>query len=247
MNAIHFAAAGLAFFAAVHASAADTVQRRNYVPCPRGYEGRCGDIPGVISSAVGAGEMICKNDVASADKRFNDRKRQVADWARRLAQIKTNLSQIGNAIAGLGSQYAAEGKQPPLAELADFVRSDLSGRLVDPLAAQLASTSQCYSQGRKASDGCYHLSCGDPGTIVKNILNVQPSIDRVEEDLENKRSALLSNLPASITAGTPPNTYNRCAASSPAHPCQQHMNRSVNQLVQAVQATSTLAGEVTGD
>jgi hypothetical protein len=224
--------------AASAASAADR-QSSSYVPCPRGYEGKCGDIPGLIAGATGAGEMIC------GEERMQTRRGQVADWSSRMHQIDNNLTQITGALRGLGNQYAAQGKMPLLAQTADFTANDLQRRLIHPLALDLAHKTQCYTQARRSSDGCYHTDCGDPATTVKNLESAQPSIDRVEADLENKRGALTDQLATTVTGGTPP--HNRCDDQDAPFPCQSHMDRSVTQIVHAVQATSTLAGEIVGD
>lgn len=235
---IHAFLAFLTLAAGVTAASAADPQRKYYVPCPKGYEGTCGDIPGLIGGAARAGEMICKQD------EMDTRRRQVADWSTRMRQIDGNLTQIAGAVRGLGNQYAAQGKMPLLAQTADFTSNDLQARLVHPLAVDLAAKTTCYNRAQKASDGCYHTDCGDPAVTVKNLENAQPAIDRVEADLEAKRGDLESQLPDSIMVQAVPAAYNRCATNNPAFPCRQHMDRSLNQLVQAVQATSKLAGEI---
>lgn len=216
-------------------------QRSKYVPCPRGMEGKCGDIPGAVSSAAGAGEIICE------EGRYNQRVQAVRAWDAKVRQIQGGLSDINGTLGWLGNQYAGQGKRPPIDQLIGYIRDSLLARLVMPTSTDLSRAAACYPNNRRASDGCHHLACGDPEAIVRNLENLPPSINRVKMDLENKEATLLSGLPTYIQAGSAPNVYNRCAVQDPMPPCKQHMRRAVDGLKGAVGVLEQIAGEINAD
>lgn len=226
------------------ASWADSTQREHYVPCPRGMEGMCGDIPGAVTSAVGAGEIICDED------EFRSKKRKISGWLGKLRDIRNDVLQIKTSITWLANQPSYASKRQQLSALAARADAIMTG-LIDPTVDEMTRMKPCYESNRRASDGCHHLSCGDPRMVVQNIENVGPALVTFRGEIEASRPGLLAGLPTRITSGSRNvcedhrvRFGNNWIGDPPRIGCQQHMAMSLTSVTQATEVVARKVGEL---
>lgn len=220
-----------------------------YIPCPQGYQGQCGDIPGVTAwSASSDDQPICPTPGGTAQANMSGAQASAAAWLSKVQQTSQREGMLSRAISREASAVAAKGYSQPstlLNQTASYINGDLQPNVLSPLVQNLTQVQTCLNQMAQSgvgSDGCYHGFC-NAQTVEGSVASITAPggpVDLVTQDLASKKAALSAGLPNVVLDA---NNNNVCASAAPQVPCASQMNAASGAFINSAAATTQLLSQ----